>query len=117
MKKVLLVDDDPDVLFVTEILLTRNGFLVESLPDLSKVKQKIHQFEPGLLILDINLQDGDGRSICREIKSNQDTKDLPVLLFSAGYNYQHDLIECMADGFIEKPFEPQQLVNKAKVFF
>ncbi|GAC1386674.1 MAG: hypothetical protein NVSMB45_16350 [Ginsengibacter sp.] len=117
MKKVLVVDDDEDILLVVKILLERYGFLVEAVSKGGTIDENIKKFEPGLILLDINLPDVDGRAVCKELKSKDASKDIPVVLFSAAYNLKDSYHECKADGFIEKPFDPKNFINMANEFF
>ena len=117
MKKVLVVDDDEDVLLLIRILLDRHGFLVELLSSSTFIQKKIREFEPGLIILDVNLQDGDGRVICKELKENPLTQHIPIILFSSDHNIIKDFKEYHADNFIGKPFEANKLVDHANKYF
>lgn len=117
MKKVLVLDDNSEVLLLIEILLDRYGFLVETVTHASLLEKKIKQFDPGLLIIDVNLVDGDGRIICRNLKSNPLTGHLPVILFSADPSVTAGIQDYGADGFITKPIDPKIFVDKVNQFF
>jgi DNA-binding response OmpR family regulator len=117
MKKVLVVDDNPETLLLVQILLDRHGFLVESVTHASLLEKKIKQFDPGLLIIDVNLQDGDGRLICRNLKSDPDTAHIPIILFSADPAFNSNLHDYCADGFITKPIDARLFVDNVNRFF
>lgn len=117
MKKVLVLDDDSEILFVVQVLLSRYGYLVESVSHASKLERKIIQFDPGLLIIDVNLEDGDGRDICRNLKANPLTCHIPIILFSADASFINDYQECNADDFISKPFDNKKFVANVKKIF
>ncbi len=117
MKKVLVVDDDPDILFIIQFLLDRFGFLVEQESNGAKVVGKVKQFEPGLILLDVNLPEVNGDEICKQLKSNPLTKHIPIILFSAGLNLKDNYGHCEASDFLEKPFEPKVLVDMVTKYF
>ena len=117
MKKVLVIDDNPEALLLVQILLDRHGFLVETVTHASLLEKKIKQFDPGLVIIDVNLQDGDGRIICRNLKSDPNTSHLPVILFSADPVFNNNFHEYGADGFITKPIDARVFVNNVNRFF
>lgn len=113
MQKILVVDDDPDILAVTELILSRSGFLITTEQDGGKVLERIETFEPNLVLLDVNLSPYDGRLICKDLKREY---TIPVILFSANINVQKDYKQYNADDFIGKPFEISELVEKVKSF-
>jgi DNA-binding response OmpR family regulator len=117
MKKVLVVDDNPETLLLVQILLDRYGFLVESVTHASLLEKKIKQFDPGLLIIDVNLQDGDGRLICRNLKANPQTSHIPIILFSADPSFNASFQDYCADDFITKPIDAKVFVDNVNRFF
>ena len=117
MKKVLVLDDNSETLFLVRVLLSRYGYLVESATHSSKLEKKIIQFDPGLLIIDVNLEDGDGREICRNLKANPRTRHIPIILFSGDSSVINDYQECNADDFIRKPFDSKKFVANVKKLF
>ncbi len=114
MAKILVVDDDQDILSVMKILLTMKGFTVEVTQRGELTFDKIESFKPDLVILDVLISGVDGRTICKEIKSNEEMKDLPVLMLSAHPGAASTIADYGADGFISKPFEIDFLINKIR---
>ena len=117
MKKVLVLDDNSEVLLLIQILLDRYGFLVESVTHASLLEKKIQQFEHGLLIIDVNLEDGDGRIICRDLKADSSTSHIPIILFSADPSIATNLKDYCADYFITKPIDAKIFVEHVNQFF
>ena len=111
MYKILIVDDDLDLLFMTKILLERNNFLVTALSKWEEIDSSIDVFHPDLILLDTYLDGADGRNICRQLKAKDKTKDILILLYSAAHRIKESLIDTNADGFIEKPFNFVTLVT------
>lgn len=111
MKKILVLDDDKGILIIMDILLKRSGFDVCTVAEWESVISDICSFRPDLVILDFFLGRGKtGEEICKEIKSTQEIKHIPVLIFSAS-SKNH----AYADGFIEKPFEMSEMLSKINI--
>ena len=112
MRKILIVDDNPDILQVMQLLLGSRGFEIDVTTNADETFSRIQSFQPGLIFLDVFLGDFDGRDICKEIKSNQNLKQIPVILFSANKVKSSSISDCLADAFISKPFDIIDLVDK-----
>lgn len=112
MSKVLIVDDNSDILWVVETVLKRYGFEVMALPRGEDVIPKIKVFMPDLILLDVFLSGIDGIEVCNKIKDNPRTRDIPVVMFSAHTNFTDIQKFCKADDFIAKPFDVNELVHK-----
>lgn len=105
MNKVLIVDDDVDILTLVKMTLTIHGFDVAVLSRWENIDNTIVNFEPDLILLDVSLAGADGREICKRIKSKQDTQHIPVILFSANIEMEKSIGDCKAQAFISKPYE------------
>lgn len=112
MAKILVVDDDPDILSVMEILLSMKGFTVDVTARGDNTFSKIESFQPDLILLDVLISGHDGRAICKEIKNNENLKHLPVIMLSAHPGAAASIGDYGADGFISKPFEVDFLLKK-----
>ncbi len=112
MKKILVVDDDSELLIILRILLKKQGFDVVVTPKGNDALQKSESFCPQLILLDVFLSGADGRDICNELKQNPKTKNIPVIMFSAHTNFINILNICKADDFIPKPFDINSLIDK-----
>lgn len=110
--KILVVDDDMDILTCLQILLTQKGYTVKGIFKWELINETIDIFSPDLIILDISIGGGDGRIICSELKAHASTKHIPVILFSANTNAEKTFTDCNANDFIAKPFEIDELINK-----
>lgn len=114
MDRILLVDDDIDVLSVVKMMLSEKGFQVHAISDWKDIEGSIKMFYPDLILLDVHLGDADGRNICKQLKESENTRHIPVILFSAIYDLQNNLKECRAEAFLSKPFEPSRLIETIK---
>ena len=112
MKRILIVDDNLDILHLVQLILKSHGFEVLISPEGDDVIAKTECFSPQVILLDVFLSGYDGREICKELKGNPKTKDIPVIMFSAHTKREDIIRDCKADDFIAKPFEVNELVAK-----
>jgi DNA-binding response OmpR family regulator len=112
MKKILVADDDPDIVEVVSIMLESRGFEVCSTLLGQSVFSMVKSQRPDLVVLDIRMPDMDGRDVCKLIKDSQETKSIPVLMFSANRNVGQSALDSGADDFLDKPFNMQDLLAK-----
>ena len=112
MPRILVVDDDVDILSVMEILLSMKGFNVEVTAKGENTFPKIESFKPDLILLDVLISGYDGRVICKQLKSNEETKSIPVIMFSAHPGAATTIADYGADDFIAKPFNVSNLIDK-----
>ena len=111
MKRVLVVDDDIDILTVVKLILESHGLEVSAIFNWQETYTQIDEYKPDLILLDVSLGTQDGRNICKQLKSDQKTKDISIIIFSANHNVLHTIPECLADGFIAKPFDINDLID------
>jgi DNA-binding response OmpR family regulator len=112
MPSVLIVDDDIDLLEMMEIVLKRSEMQVECLNQGTGLFDALSHFRPDIVIMDIYLGDADGRDLCQQLKTSADYKDIPIILYSAGIITRDSIQQSMADEFIVKPFNVQQLLAR-----
>lgn len=112
MKKILIVDDNKDIVWVVETILKRYGFDVISTMRGEEVIPKAKKFNPQIILLDVFLSGIDGIEICNSLKTLPETRDIPVIMFSAHTNRQDVMKFCEADDFLSKPFDANELVKK-----
>lgn len=112
MKRVLIVDDNNDILWVVETILKRYGFDVMTTLRGEEVLANTKKFSPQLILLDVFLSGIDGIEVCNTLKSTPETKDIPIIMFSAHTNFSDIKKFCKADDFVAKPFDTNELVKK-----
>jgi DNA-binding response OmpR family regulator len=110
--QILVVDDDLDILVVMEILLTMKGFEVEVTAKWENTFEKIETFKPELILLDVLISGNDGRTICKQLKSQPETKNIPIIMFSAHPSAAATIADYGANDFIAKPFDVNDLIAK-----
>ena len=108
-----MVDDNQDLLQITKLILSTQGFEVFSATGLDEARQLLLTHPPDLLLLDVNICDEDGAGFCTELKGNAHTASLPVVLMS-GDDLKKDCCK-EADAFLVKPFDIMELVRQVKV--
>jgi DNA-binding response OmpR family regulator len=111
MKKILVVDDEVAILTVVKLILSQYNFQVETVSKWEHLSAVIRSFTPDLIILDVTLPGCDGRDVCCQLKSAEDTAHIPIILFSADNNSIRSLKGCKPDAVIEKPFDSAELVS------
>jgi len=116
-KKILVADDEPDVLFMTAFSLrTVGGFEVIEARNGLEALEKAQQSPPDLIILDIKMPRLNGYEACRRLKEIESLKDVPVIFLSAKGQRQEieEGLSLGAADYILKPFAPEDLVSKVK---
>lgn len=111
LKKILVLDDDLDILVVVQLLFKVKGFDVMALSRWEELYEKAESFKPDIILLDVLLSGNDGRDICKVLKKKATTKHIPVILFSANPSVAKNVIESGANGFVHKPFEVKDLLK------
>ncbi len=113
-KRVLVVEDDPGILGIIEILLREEKYEVETSATGKDVLNLIENFNPQLILMDIRLGELDGREICSDIRKSDSFADIPVILMSAHAMRKDIVIESCADDFISKPFDIEDLLKRVR---
>ena len=112
VKRILLVDDDIDLLMLLERKLQKSGYIIESAASMPEAEYVLSLFKPHIVILDINVAGDDGRQLCWKIKNTGDNRQAKVILMS-GYNYPiNRQLLFGADDYLAKPFQGEYLLNK-----
>lgn len=113
VKRILILDDDKDILEILTFILTDSGYETKSLNHGNSVFEEILAFEPDLLLMDIMLGDKDGRVICKSLKENILTSTLPIILISATHDLERSLHQPGApNDYLAKPFNIDVLLSK-----
>ena len=112
MKRVLVVDDNADILDVVRIFLERNDFEVFTSNKGDDILNDVVNYSPQIILLDVYLRGSNGVEICNRLKSNSATRHIPIIMLSAHANDYLILRKCAADDFIAKPFDEKIMVEK-----
>lgn len=116
MSKVLIVDDEKDVLELAQEILEAEGYTVLSTLDGEETLELVSSFQPDLLLLDVVLPMTSGLDILRQIRRCDGMRDLKVILFTALGTEVDIMLEKKdkADDYLLKPFNNKELVEKVK---
>ncbi|MEW6107791.1 MAG: response regulator [Nitrospirota bacterium] len=115
-KKILVVDDEPDIVELVSYNLKKEGFKVSSALDGEEALDKIRKEDYNLVILDLMLPGIQGMELCRILRSDPKTKSLPIIMLTArGEEMDRVLgLEMGADDYMAKPFNPMELTARVK---
>jgi len=111
--KILVVDDEPDTVFLAKRLLEMEKFTVITAYDGEEALRKIYAEKPKIVLLDIKLPKKDGYEVCKEIKSNEKYRQTIIIMFTAKIfdSDREKGLKLGADYYITKPFSGKDLVQ------
>ena len=115
-KRILLVDDDEALVASLGAGLADEGYAITSAGDGEAALRQLAEEQPDLVILDVMLPGENGLDVCRKIKANPETKNIPVIILSAKGD-EIDIVlglELGADDYVPKPFSPKVLFTRVK---
>ena len=116
--KVLIVDDDPLIQVMYKHQLEREGYQLITAKDGSEVVDVASREQPQIIVMDVIMKEMDGIAALRELKKNEATKNIPVVIstetVSAHYATKKECENSGAVGFLTKPFSPAQLISEVK---
>lgn len=113
MSKVLIADDDPDIVEALTMILEDENYAVEGTYG-SETLEKVGSWSPQLLFLDLWMPGMNGRDICKQLKRHPLTRHIPIILLSANRDAEMIAKEVNADGFLAKPFEMDDVLALVK---
>jgi DNA-binding response OmpR family regulator len=112
-KDVLVVEDDPDINELVGAYVQLAGFGYRAAHDGAAALRQVSEHKPSLIVLDLMLPDTDGLEVCRRLKSDPQTRQIPVLVLTALDREEQRTRgrECGAAGYMTKPFDPDDLMD------
>ncbi len=113
---IVVVDDEPDIVELVSLHLRRAGFAVHPLTSAAPLPAFLARHQPALIVLDLMLPDADGMDVCRNLKRDERTRGIPILILSAR-GEEVDVVlglEFGADDYMVKPFSPKELVARVR---
>lgn len=113
-KNILVIEDNHAILDVITLVLQSEAYKVAGLNKSVDMMKHIDDFKPDLMILDIMLPDGDGRELLGQLRNNEKTANIPVLMISAKYTSEtiQQNTTYKPNGFLAKPFDIDDLLDK-----
>ena len=117
IKNILCIEDEPEMIDLIRIILNRHGFEVEGADGGKEGLEKIRKNPPDLVLLDLMMPDVDGWEVYQQIKANEKTKDIPVIIVTAkaqNIDKVLGLHVAKVDDYLSKPFGPQDLLESVQ---
>jgi len=111
---VWIIDDDPGILEVTQIVLEEAGFEVRKVDSENALEKNLHGRLPDVILLDILIAGIDGKDVAKRLKSDERTKHIPIIMMSADINLPEKAKEAGADDFLKKPYDIYELEKMVK---
>jgi DNA-binding response OmpR family regulator len=110
LRRILVLDDNMDILDIVHEVLTYEQFEVKSTSDSTDIVKVAEDYEPDLIILDYKLLNANGGDICRTFKSHKKLHKIPVIIFTA-YSNNVDFFTFGCDAVITKPFDLNEFID------
>ena len=118
-KKVLIVDDEPEAIDFASAVLEENGYLAIGAEDGVEGMEKVRAEKPDLVLLDIMMPGKGGIAMYRDLRKNEETRDIPVIIITGvarGQRFEESMMRKdphipLPDGYIEKPMKPESLLE------
>jgi DNA-binding response OmpR family regulator len=108
-KTIIIIEDDTDILDMMTMILKDEGYTVVGSTDCSPLDELLNH-KPDLILLDNRLPDVSGKDACRRLKEDAATRHIPVVLVSANQHIEQLAADSLADGYVSKPFNLDELV-------
>lgn len=110
-KKVLIVDDDVDILDALQMTFESWDFETRTVSKAEETFTQVEEFKPDVIVLDVLLSGKDGRVICKNLKNNTFAKHIPIIMVSAHPDAARSTIAAGANDFVAKPFDIKTLLH------
>ena len=115
-KKILIYDDNEEILLLCKSILSKFGFMVETLSLCENILDDIKLIQPDLILMDLWIPEIGGEKAIETIKQNEATKNIQVLIFSANADIKDICKKVNADGYVEKPFTVNSFIETIKKY-
>jgi len=115
-KKILVVDDEPNVIRTLTFVLKKEGYDVSSAVNGEEAIARVHESKPSLMFLDVMMPKKNGYQVCQELKSDPSLSDIHIVMLSAkGQESDKEMaLSLGADEFMTKPFSPLGVIGRVK---
>ena len=116
MHRILIVDDEPNIVLALELLMKKEGYEVHTVDDGEKALHAVHDLRPDLVLLDIMMPKMDGYEVCQRIRSDASLKSVRIVMLTArGREVEKEKgLALGVDCYITKPFSTREVVAKVK---
>lgn len=123
MEKILIIDDDPDIVEGMRVVLESKNYQIDSAKNGQEGLEKVKLNKPDLIILDIMMETADrGFEVARDLKKDANYKNIPILMLTAikdrmGLDFKHEAGDedwLPVDDYVDKPLKAEELISKVK---
>ena len=116
MPRILIVDDEPNIVLALELLMKREGYEIRTVGDGERAVEAAGTFRPDLILLDVMMPRMDGYEVCQRIRADASLKDIAIVMLTAkGREVEREKgLALGADLYITKPFSTREVVIKVK---
>ena len=117
IKNILCIEDEPDMIDLIRLILNRHGFDVQGADGGREGLKKVKENPPDLVLLDLMMPDVDGWEVYQQIKADEKTKDIPVIIVTAKAQSIDKVLGlhiAKVDDYISKPFSPKDLLESVQ---
>jgi two-component system response regulator VicR len=119
-KKILCIEDEPEMIDLIRLILERRGFNVQGAAGGMEGIKKVRELRPDLVLLDLMMPDMDGWEVYQQMKADASTRDIPVIVVTAKAQSIDKVLGlhiAKVDDYIAKPFSPQELLASVEKVF
>jgi len=120
-EKILLIDDDPDFVEATRVVLESGGYQVVTAYDGKEGLERVRKDNPDLVILDIIMPEEDGFKVCEALKADPKLSEIPVIILTSLSERWSEVtlsvtegLKLEAEDYIDKPVEPEELLRRVE---
>lgn len=110
LEKILVLENDQSNLDILTIMLEFENYVVKGIDNANLLQKSLKDFQPDLLVMDIDLGNADGRKLCNDLKGDVTFNQIPIILITALNYNEITKIECDADAILAKPFNVDTVI-------
>lgn len=114
MKKVLIIEDDDSILEAVQLALEMEDYKTEIVKNIDDVYNTVKRFSPDIILLDLLLSGENGCNIIKNLRKDDETKDIPIVIMSAHPTAKESAEQAGANDFLAKPFDIDELLSIVK---
>ncbi|HBR97129.1 MAG TPA: two-component system response regulator [Gammaproteobacteria bacterium] len=117
-KKILIVDDEPNILLSLDFIIQKAGYQAQTAADGEEALEQIKQWQPDLVLLDVNMPKLDGFEVCQIVRENPALSAVKIIMLTAkGRQVEREKgLALGADDYVSKPFSTQEIIKKINDF-
>jgi DNA-binding response OmpR family regulator len=115
LTKVLIIDDNEDILYMLKAMLQMKHFDVTIKQNVDNLEEELTTLQPSVILMDMLLSGADGREVCKSLKENESFAAIPIIMISAHSHARGECLEAGANQFLAKPFDMQEIFEAVDI--